>query len=323
MAASTSKLKSLGTGQKVLAGLALAYASFAWSLTPIFIRLLSHSYDPFTQIVMRYGTAAIVLTVVCLTFYRAEFLCALRQSRRILPLALVIVCHQYVWTAANYGATPTVAQLTTKLSIVLVVVFSFIMFHEERAVIRHPYYLIGTLLSLAGMTGVLAKDPYSLVPNLDRFALLLLMTALLWAVYVVWAKHLVGDIDPVPLFTVLALWATLGFIVLAVALGDMHRIVDAGPRVTAIAIVSGIIPIALAHPAYHHAQRALGAALCSSLNLMNPLLTYAFALLIWPDEHLMPSQWAGAAVLLAGTLLVTLAAQRAGRHVIELPASDR
>jgi drug/metabolite transporter (DMT)-like permease len=295
---------------KVVAVLALAYASFGWSLSPIFIRFLSHAYDPYSQILLRYGTAALILTVICLVVWPREFRSALRKSPRILPLALVIVCHQYVWTFANYGATPTVAQLTTKLSVALVVVFSFIIFHEERAVIRHPLYILGTLLSFGGMAGVLAKDPGSLVPNMDRYAVLLLLTALFWAVYVVWAKHLVGDIDPVPLFTVLSLWALLGFLVLALLLGDVRCIVEAGPRLGAIAVVSGLIPIAFAHPAYHYAQRALGAALCSSLNLLNPLMTYGFALLIWPDEHLLPSQWAGAAVLLVGTLLVTRAAQR-------------
>jgi drug/metabolite transporter (DMT)-like permease len=313
MAGNKTGLNGLTTGRKVASGLALAYASFGWSLSPIFIRFLSDAYDPFSQILVRYGSSALALTAVCLVFYRDSFREALRCSGRIVPLAGVIVAHQYVWTAANYGATPTVAQLTTKLSVALVVLFSFVMFREERSVIRHPLYLGGTLLSLLGMAGVLAKDVGSLVPNFDRYAILLLLTALLWAVYVVWAKHLVGNIHPVPLFTVLSLWACVAFVLMAVTLGDLRQITDAGPRTTAIAVVSGLIPIAFAHPSYHYAQRHLGAALCSSLNLLNPLMTYGFALLIWPDEHLLPSQWAGAAVLLVGTLLVTVAARRAGR----------
>ena len=45
-----------------------------------------------------------------------------------------------------------------------------------------------------------------------------------------------------------------------------------------IAIVSGIIPIAIGHTAFHYAQKYLGSSLCSSIALFNPLLTYAVVL---------------------------------------------
>lgn len=315
MAVTTSRVSSRTTGQTVLAVLALAYASFGWSLSPIFIRSLIGTYEPFSQILIRYSCAGAMLTVFCLTMYRAEFVRALKASKRIAPLALVLVLQQYCWTMGNYGGTATVAQMTSKLSVIFIVIFSFILFHEERGVIRNPFYILGTLLSLVGMAGILAKDPGSLVPTMDRYVVFLILTSLFWAMYVVWAKHLVGDIHPVALFTVLVFWAGFGFLVLTLLLGDIRDIVEAGPRMTAIAAASGLIPLALAHPAYHYAQRALGSALCSSLNLLNPLMTYGFALLIWPDERLLWSQWAGAAVLLAGTFLVTFAAHLAGRFV--------
>lgn len=310
MSEASTENRPLTASGKMTAVAALFLASFGWALAPVFIRYLSHAYDPYSQMLLRYGTGALTLTAVCLVGFRAEFLRTLKQPRLIVPLAVVIVGHQYVWTLGNYGSTATVAQLTTKLSVILIVVFSFVLFHEERAVIRSPLYLMGTAMSLVGVAAVLAKDRASMMPVFDRYAVFLLLTGLLWSVYVVWAKHLVAGIHPVPLFTVLALWTTGGFVVLAVFLGDWRTVATAGPRMTVVAVASGLIPIATAHPAYHYAQKHLGAAMCSSLNLLNPLMTYAMALFIWPDERLQPTQWAGAAVLLIGTFLVTLAARK-------------
>jgi drug/metabolite transporter (DMT)-like permease len=297
--------------RKATAGVALFVASFGWGMAPVFIRYLSHAYDPYAQMFIRYGSGALALTLLCLVAFRSEFLRTLRHSARIMPLACVTLLHQWAWTHGTYGSTATVSQLTTKLSVTLIIAFSFFLFHEERAVIRSPWYLAGTLLSLVGVAGVLAKDASSLLPLLDGPSLMLLTTALFWAVYVVGSKHLVYEFNPLVLFTVLALWASAGFLVMTLLFGDIGTLVAAGPRITVVAVVSGLIPIAAAHPCYNYAQKYLGAALSSSLNLINPLFTYGTALLLWPDEHLLPTQWLGAALLLGGTVLVTVAARTA------------
>ncbi len=88
-----------------------------------------------------------------------------------------------------------------------------------------------------------------------------------------------------------------------------------------LGVISGLIPIALAHPAFHYGQRWLGSAFCSSVALFNPLVTYLVALMIWPDERLILTQWIGSGVLVAGTLLVLRNAER-GTRKSELPVSD-
>jgi hypothetical protein len=60
------------------------------------------------------------------------------------------------------------------------------------------------------------------------FPTLLLLTATLWAVYTVWAKHLVPDVHPVPMFTVLSVYTPIGFAVLAYVTGNTRVMVTAG-----------------------------------------------------------------------------------------------
>lgn len=292
---------------KTSAATALVVAAIGWAFAPIFIRQLSTVYDPHTQNFLRYASASIPLVIISLVAYRADLCVALRNSKGMLSIAVLNVLQQHTWTLGCAGTTPTTAQLVSKLSIAFVVIFSFFLFHEERRVIKSPIYLLGTLLSLLGVAAVISEDPSTLVPVLNLPTLMLLLTSILWAVYTVWGKHLVTHVHPIPMFTVLSIYTTIGFGILSPLTGHPSLLITAGLRPLLIGVVSGLIPIALAHPAFHYAQKHLGSALCSSVALFNPLITYAVALCIWPDEHLVLHQWMGAAILLIGTLLVIYA----------------
>ena len=300
-----------------LAYLAIATSTLGWGLSPIFIRYLNTPYDPFTQAFIRYGSAAGLLLGISLLFFRAEFFRILRRPGVVLGLAALNILMQTCWTLGCFYSKATTAQLITKLETLFVILISFVLFHEERAVIRSPVYLLGTLLCFAGAGGVLIDDPgTSLVPAVDFATGLLVLMSVLWAIYAVWGKHIVGTMHPVPMFTLVALCTTAGFGALSLTVGDPHTLLEAGPRITAIALISGTLPIAIAHCTFHFAQRQLGSAFCSSLLLLNPLFTHAIALAIWEDESLVWIQWLGAAILLGGGLLVL----RARRNIV-LPAA--
>ena len=309
----------MNQSQRFSAWVCLMVAACGWALAPIFIRQLSTVYDPHTQNLLRYASATLPLLLISAIWFREDLAAAFRGYKGMLGIAALNVVQQHAWTLGCAGSTATTAQLVMKLSIVFIILFSFFLFHEERSVIKSRIYQFGTLLSFVGAAAVISDNPASIVPNLDFPTLMLLATAILWAVYTVWAKHLVMNVHPVPMFTVLSVYTTIGFAVLSPATGDTSRLVTAGWQPAVIAIVSGLIPIAWAHPSFHYAQKHLGSALCSSVALFNPLVTYAVALWIFPDEHLVLTQWLGAALLLLGTFLVLSAAKSstASQKVLE------
>lgn len=299
------------TSQKKLpAAFALAAASLSWGAAPVFIRGLSGAYDPYTQAFFRYGCGAAPLVVITLCWHRGALRRPLLASMGIIGVSVLNVAQQWAWTYACYLGTATLVQLLSKLSAVFVIIFSYCLFSEERAVIKTRAYQLGTVLSLVGVLLVLCRDPSSLAPRFDAATGLALLVAVLWGGYVVWSKHLVLHMHPIPMFAVVAVYTTIGFGPLAFLFGEPRCIIEAGTKITLIAAVSGFICISLAHPCYNYAQKVLGAALCSSLNLLNPLFTNALGLAFWADERLAPVQWGGAAALLGGTMLVTLAGQR-------------
>ncbi|HOZ46968.1 MAG TPA: DMT family transporter [Candidatus Hydrogenedentes bacterium] len=296
---------------RAMAATALVVAAFGWAVAPVFIRGLSHAYDPYSQTVVRYGVSAVVLLVVSAAFYRADLVRVVRNPGPMLAISALNVIQQTAWVNACYRVTATLALLLLKLSIVFVIAFSYLLFHEERSVIRSRGYQVGTVLSLVGVALILCTDPGTLAPRLDAGTGLALSVSVFWAIYTVWCKHLVHDVHPVPMFTVLAGYTTLGFIALAFAFGDPHTVVTAGLRTTVIAALSGVIAIAIAHTTFHYAQKHLGSAFCTSLLLLNPLFTNAVALYLWQDEALRPMQWCGAAALITGAMLVVRMGTRA------------
>lgn len=291
---------------------ALLTATCGWSLSPVFIRLLSGAYDPFTQALIRYLGALAPLLVYSMVAYRADLLRALRRPGATLGLALANATMQTAWTVAIYHTTATTAQLMSKLQIPFIIIFSYLLFKEERTVIRNPLFLVGALLGLIGVSAVLMDDPSApLIPQVNFAVLLLLYVSVSWSVYAVWGKHAVADIHPVPMFTVVAAYTVVYFAALSLIVGRPGALLSAGAGVNGLALLSGTVPIAAAHCTFLYAQKHLGAAFCASIIMLNPLLTHVLALFLWPDERMIWIQWAGAALLIGGSFMVIHAERRA------------
>lgn len=292
---------------------ALVATGCAWAISPVFMRMMTPHHDPYTIMLVRYLMAGIPLIPITLIFYRTDLMRVLRMPRAMLGLVALNIAQQYVWTNACYGATATSAQLVTKLSVIFVIVLSFVFFREERSVIKHPLFVGGTAVSFLGVAVVLMKDPGSAVPVFDRYAVLLMLTALFWAFYSVSAKHIVTDIHPIPVFTVLLVGSTSAFIPMAFVWGEPATLFDADLRLVVVYACSGIIPLSLGHPTFYFAQKHLGASFCSTFNLFTPVLTFVLALVLLPNEKLLAMQLLGGGILISGTVIVTIARRRVQR----------
>ena len=155
---------------------ALFAAGCGWATSPVFIRMMTTEHDPYTIMLVRYVAAGLPLVPMTLLLYRDDLKRVLRMPRTMLGLIALNIAQQYVWTNACYGATATSAQLVSKLSVIFVIILSYLLFREERTVIKNPFFVAGTFISFIGVAAVLTKDPASAVPVLDRYAVLLILT---------------------------------------------------------------------------------------------------------------------------------------------------
>lgn len=289
-----------------------------WALTPVFVRYMSGAYDPYTQAFIRYLSASVALLAYAALYHRKDLKKAFVGWRTLLPMGLLVLCMQTAWMVAIYHTTATMAQLVTTLQAPLVILLSFLVFHEERGVIRSPGYIIGSLFCLAGVTAVFMRDDGESVHFYVDFAMLLLMfVSIAWAVYAVWGRHTAKGLHPVAMFTVISVYVSFGSFFVMCAFGNPETLWSAGLHMNGIAFISGVVCIAAAHCGFHYAQVRLGSAYCTSIQLGTPFVTHLLAYSIWPDEALLWIQWAGGAMLIGGGLLVVRARWITGMHFSE------
>ena len=293
---------------------ALLVSAIGWALAPVFIRYLTEYYDPYVQSFARYISAAATLVPYCLLFYRKELVRVIGHWRALVGISLLVVFMQTAWTLAIYHTTATSAQLIAKLQVPMVILLSYLVFSEERSVIRIYRFLLGTLCCFFGVCGVLMRQSGDTwLPALDLAFALLIFVDISWAFYIVGSRHTCKDLHPVPMFTIVSVMVSIGFLPALFLLGDPHQIPHAGAGVGLIAFISGVVSISISHCTFHYAQVRLGAAFCTTLQLINPLATYLIALPIWPDESMNILQWIGSAILIAGSVLVVDAQRRSSR----------
>ncbi len=276
-----------------------------WALTPVFVRFMSGSYDPYTQSFIRYASAAVALVVYAGVYHRRELVRAFGRWRTLLPMSLLMLGMQTAWMVAIYHTTATMAQLVTTLQAPLVILLSFVIFHEERGIIRSPAYLVGSFLCIIGVTAVfMHNEGASIHFRVDLAMLLLMIVSITWAVYAVWGRHTAKGLHPVAMFTVLSVYVSIGFIAVMCCFGEPKTLMSAGLGMNFIAFISGVVCIAAAHCGFHYAQVRLGSAYCTSIQLGSPFITHVLAYALWSDEALSLIQWLGGILLIGGSLLV-------------------
>ncbi len=296
--------------EKAFAYLCVATACVGWALSPIFIRVLRGVYDPFTLSLVRYTSALLPLLAINLRWYRRDFMALLRRPGALCILAFLNIVAQVTWTCGTYGTTATTALLISKVDTVFVILFAYFLFREERSFISHPAFLAGALMSFVGVTAVFASDPASRVPKLDPASILIVTTALFWAMYSIGSRHLVKSIQPIPLFTVVALFTALGFVPISLVFGDTSVIFTLDAKTWCVTFFAGILPLTISYPCFNYAQKHLGASFCSSITLFTPVMAYVLSFIFLPNEFLLPVQIIGAMILIAGTLIITVAHYR-------------
>jgi len=286
--------------------IALILSITGWSLSPIFIRYLKEAYDPYTQSGVRYIGSILFLLPYSYFIYREELLKAFRKPVPTLLLSFINVIMQSLWTLGIYYSTASLGQILVKIQIPIVAILSFIVFKEERDIIRSWRFLVGSIFALIGSI-LLVYEPSALsaLPKLYLATICLFLSALLWGVYSVYGKHTVAHtLHPIPMFAVISIYTTVGLLVLGYFIGEPDKLLSASVNTWAIAIFSGILPIAIAHSAFHYSQKYLGSAFTNTMLTLTPLTTHAMALIIWRDEALNFIQWIGTAILLTGCTMV-------------------
>lgn len=283
-----------------------------WAFGPIFIKYLAGSIDSWTQNLLRYSVA-------CL-FWLPFLLFAIRKKRfetkiwrkALLPAVPNIVM-QSLWAAGFYYIGPAFMVLLTKTSIVWVVAFSFILFADERALIKSKRFWLGLALSAIGVVGVMYyKDDFAATKTLIGISIAL-ACAFMWALYTIAAKIAFKDINSLHGFSVTSIYTVAGLFVLALLFGNVQECVTMGAWRWACVVISGVTAISLGHVLYYVAIKRIGATIPALVILSQPFIVLAISNIVF-KESLNAIQLLFGVVLIIGSALAIWAQQHLRRN---------
>ena len=285
-----------------------------WAIGPIFIKYLAGYIDSWTQNLLRYSVA-------CL-FWLPFLLFAIRKKRfetkiwrkAILPAVPNIVM-QSLWAAGFYYIGPAFMVLLTKTSIVWVAAFSFILFTDERALIKSKRFWLGLALSAIGVVGVMYyKDDFAATRTLIGI-IIALTAAFAWALYIISAKIAFKDIDSHYGFSVTSIYTVAGLFVLALLFGDVQECMKMDAWQWACVVISGVTAISLGHVLYYVAIKRIGATIPALVILSQPFIVLAISNIVF-RESLNAIQLLFGVVLMIGSALAIWAQQHLKQNEI-------
>jgi drug/metabolite transporter (DMT)-like permease len=283
-----------------------------WAFGPIFIKYLAGYIDSWTQNLLRYSAG-------CL-FWLPFLLFAIRKKRfetkiwrkALLP-AVPNIIMQCFWAAGFYYIGPAFMVLLTKTSIVWVVAFSFILFADERPLIKSKRFWLGLALSAIGVVGVMYyKDDFTATKTIIGI-IIALACAFTWAIYTVSVKIAFKDIDSLYGFSVTSIYTVAGLGIFALLFGKVQECVTMGAWRWACVVISGVTAISLGHVLYYTAIKRIGATLPALVILSQPFIVLAISNVVF-GESLNAIQLLFGVALLIGSALAIWAQQDLRRN---------
>ena len=293
-------------GSRINALLLLALANLLWSGNWVAGRALREAFEPTTLNFWRWVVATLVLAPFALPRLRGKSALLRRHAGILLLLALsgVAVFQSLVYLGLR--TTTAVNAVLLNSSMPMFMLLCSWIIERERASARQ---VAGMLLSLAGIVVILARgDPASLLQlelHAGDFWILLAMPV--WGVYSVLLKRRPAELGGLEFLFVISAAGTLMLAVAALALQSPLR--WPGEAAALGVLYMGIGASVLAFFFWNRGVSVVGANIAGFTIHLLPAFGTVLAI-VFLGETFQAFHAAGIAIILAGVLLATLAAQK-------------
>jgi drug/metabolite transporter (DMT)-like permease len=293
------------SGKDVLAILCLIGSIVCWGVPPIMLRyLVQHIPDGFTTNAIRYPISTLVYIPLLIAAHRRGLRLGSFWTWALLP-AVVNIVGQTLFAIAPYHMEAGLMSFLLRLSTIWSILLAFVIFRDERILMRSLPFWLAVSLSLIGfvLMALIGRAGDSAGPPVVTFVgiAIILVCSIFWGLYDVTVRHTMGLLHPLVVFGVIGNYTSIGLILLA-PLGQPRSILHLSPGALALLIVSAYIGIAAAHGMYYVALQRLGVAISSITLLLSPFVTILGSALFL-GECFTAVQWAGGLVLTAGATL--------------------
>jgi DME family drug/metabolite transporter len=295
--------------------LPIALATLFWAMPTLFIRYIRRETDGQFQVdamnVYRYAAGSILGLILVASWRPRDFAPVLKKLWIPALLALFLTLFQVVWVRGVCMVSAPYSTLVGRCSLLFNLLFAFILFKEERHLMRSRSFLIVSTLCLAAVGGIAIADPsfsfHGTAGKSDylRGTLLLLIAALLWSFYTMAVRRFAKHLPSAATFALTSSLCTLFFIPLTWGNGSLGFIKspDCSGKVLWAVIASGALCIAGAQMLFYASLKRIGVVRSSLFSLLTPFLTGLLSF-VTLGEVLLPIQWLLGTVLIAGLAFI-------------------
>ena len=284
-----------------MALVALIAVTVVWGVTFVQVKDAVEVYPLFAFLAVRYAIAAGVLGVVAAPRVRALGRPGLLAGS---VLGVLLGLGTGLQTAGLERTTVSSTGFITGLYGVLTPLFGLVLFRTRVGL----QVWLGVVLSVAGLAMLSGVHVGSTAGDL-----LVLASTSAQALQIVMVERYANRYDAVALTFVEMATCCLGFLVIAVALGDLS--VPHGWTVWGALLATGVFASALAYLIQIWAQRRLSAARIALVFALETVFAGIFGYWL-SDDRLGWLGWGGCAAILAGIVLAEPAAAKALRRLV-------
>lgn len=268
-----------------------------WSISPVLIKWLSRYFDIHTQNFYRFLAAGISLSLMARINYPGPWSTALKKLRSFLWPAIFVIATQILWVSGIYLSKASLAVLMGKLDLIFIILFSCLIFHDERKVVKSNRFKLGVILALIGVTGVtLGQGRVSV--EIGWGMVLIFLSRITWALYTVTVKITTAKFPSIISSALVMSIGSAFLFPVGLRWGHLRQLLETPFWVGVLLFASGIICIGVGQGLFHRNVQKIGTVITSSFILSTPLLTLVFAYLLL-GERLTLFQ------ILSGLLIMT------------------
>jgi drug/metabolite transporter (DMT)-like permease len=275
-----------------------------WSSIPLFLRYFSEHIDPWTSNGWRYGASAMFWApVLIVTALSGRWPAGLWRAA-LIP-GTINVCGQICFVWAHYRIEPGLLTFGLRSQILFAAAGAYLLFPQERAVIRTPTYLLGALLVVMGTGGSILLSPQSIDWTRLSGVGLAVASGGLFACYALSVRKYLPMVSSVMAFAAISQLTAVVMVGLMFLLGERFgaAVWELSREQFVWLLLSAFIGIALGHVFYYMSIARLGVAVSAGVLQLQPFLVAVASYLLF-GEVLRLGQWLSGGVAVCGALLM-------------------
>jgi drug/metabolite transporter (DMT)-like permease len=285
--------------------LALLFSVFCGSTVPLFLKYFTPYLDAWTVNGFRYITVFIIMLPLVIKYVRSG-----KYSTHMWKVALIPAVfnffQQILWSWAPYFIDPGLIGFLIKSTVIWSIAGSFILFVDERYLMRSKLFWTGLFIAIAGFSGLSYYGNNISLSGTFLGVLFVLGSSILMSSYGLAVKKYFNETNAVVSFSLIAFYTAFGIISLMFIFGNPGEIVNVPIKIILIIALSAFIGINMAHILFYVSLKHLGVTISYSVSFFSAFFTAILSFYIF-DEKLSLFQWISGTLIIVGGMITILA----------------